>query len=507
MIIRGGLLAALVFLILWWPAHPAQPPLPTADLYTHLSCARHLAEGEGFQTDIAYPLSFAFPFARTLPQPMIHRGCGFPLVLTLPYTLAGGDPHTTVEAARLLQVGVLLVIVFLGAAELLRRSQGAAIGSWIVFLATHGLLVFAVDWVFEELLVGGILLTLWLRLREGRPPRLVDGLLAGAIPLFRLELFWVPVLWWIWFGWEKRRWDRQNSTVNPDWARPLILALVVLVLIQMPWAVRNFRLTGQPFFSLQAQAELVKDTQTWPDYSVYKQLEPQPVSRALTQDPLPLVRKTARGLKFYARHLARLWPWPYLAGTALLVIMLIRGRVTQAPCLFLRNRSEPLSVLPQDFALGPLAAAGFTTVLLCGLYALFDHNVRHLLVMVPILLWEYSLLTGRLAQQVTERWGSSIPDRWRGAVTLLAGALVTGLVVWLTMVPLSGWNAASNQAHSLTQGLPDRVAAFRDSDPSVIFVQDGAVTWYANRPGVWEPGDPEVQKVIRSLLGASVPAR
>lgn len=68
-----GLLAVVFFLAVWLPLHPAQPPQPTADVYTHLTVARHLTRGDGFQTDIAYPLSFAFEFARELPQPLIHR--------------------------------------------------------------------------------------------------------------------------------------------------------------------------------------------------------------------------------------------------------------------------------------------------------------------------------------------------------------------------------------------------------------------------------------------------
>lgn len=71
--LAAGLAVALLACAIWPLLHPARPLLPTDDLYTHLSVARHLARGDGFLCDIAYPLSFAWPFARALPQPLVHR--------------------------------------------------------------------------------------------------------------------------------------------------------------------------------------------------------------------------------------------------------------------------------------------------------------------------------------------------------------------------------------------------------------------------------------------------
>ena len=51
----GGILAALLFLVVWIPTHPARPVMPTDDLYTHLSVARHLsfvvAIGQGLRCE------------------------------------------------------------------------------------------------------------------------------------------------------------------------------------------------------------------------------------------------------------------------------------------------------------------------------------------------------------------------------------------------------------------------------------------------------------------------
>ena len=61
--ILGGLTAALIFLAIWTPLHSVRSQPPLSDLFTHLSVSRHLCQGEGFLTDMAYPLSFAFPFS------------------------------------------------------------------------------------------------------------------------------------------------------------------------------------------------------------------------------------------------------------------------------------------------------------------------------------------------------------------------------------------------------------------------------------------------------------
>ena len=99
----GGILAALLFLAIWIPTHPARPHLPTSDLYTHLSVARHLARGEGFLTDVTYPLSYAFPFARELPQPLLHRQPGFAVLLTFPYLAGSSYPGRALDKVRWMQ--------------------------------------------------------------------------------------------------------------------------------------------------------------------------------------------------------------------------------------------------------------------------------------------------------------------------------------------------------------------------------------------------------------------
>jgi len=513
--ILGGLLAALLFLAVWLPAHPAQPLMSTADLFTPLSVARHLVQGDGFQTDITYPLSFAFPFAQELPQPLIHRGPGYSLVLVLPYLAADQDPATTVTAVRWLQVGLLGLIVLTGAVAFLRRGLLVSPAAWMVLLGSNGLMVFAVDWGFEELLAGWLLLCLWLRNREAQGPTCLDGVLAGMLVLIRLDLFWVPLLWWVWVGLEARGLARRKNSGADDkvesklvppgsvaWSK-IFLAVAVMAVLQVPWAVRNTRLTGQPFFSLQAQAELVKDTSAWPGYSVYKQLTPQPLPVALAENPEPLMRKIARGLKFFATNLPRLVAMPYLILGLLLVFVLARGKVTDSPCPFRRDRDHPMTILPGDSPLGPFAAAFFTLSALAVQYSFFDHSLRHLLVLLPVLAWEVSPLTGDLPS----RWRDGKFSGWKGPGRLAAKLVLSGLVtlglVWLTTAPLDGWLNARQQARNQAETLPERVANFKADPAPVVFVGESALPWYADRPAVWDPEDETVRSKIRRMIEPS----
>ena len=498
----GGILATMLFLAAWLPSHPARPLLPTDDLYTHLSVARHLVRGEGFRTDVAYPLSFAFPFARELPQPLTHRQPGFAVLLTAPYLAAGGHPHRTVDRVRHLQIILLGLIVMTGTAVFFRQGHRAAVVVWLVLLFANPLLAFAVDWGMAELACSLLLLVLWLRMRGDTPgrPHWVDGLLAGMLSMLRLDLFWVPVLWWLLL----RKSPRQDSPGPASTTRRLIPVMLVWFLVIAPWAIRNLQVTGQPVFSLQTYAEHVKDTRAWPGYTVYRQLEPQPFFETMTSDPVPVLRKVGRGMKFFWRDLPRLVPLLVLLGLACGALAFLAAWLKILSAGPGHHPWNPKIGIPPASRTGTVALTVLTTALLTVQYSFFDHNLRHLLVVLPVMLWEFSAWIGNPLQRI-------IPDRQKdrsGRFRLLRGlgtvivlpAAVAWLSVFLFPCRLPGWEFAATEAVHRIAGIEQQIESTNRTPPGVLFVDNSVVPWFIDRPVVWSPTEKATRKRICDFL-------
>ncbi len=494
-----GFLAAVIVIYIYVTT-PAEtpPPLPTSDLYTHLSVARHLVRGEGFVTDITYPLSFAHDFARKRPQPLIHRSPGYTMLLVGPVLAAHGDPELAVRYTRWLQLVFLFLLIWLGMRAYLQRFHILSLLLWYYLLRTNPLFQLALDWSMVEVACALILMFLWLRMRDRTAdPTPLDGLLTGVLALLRPDLIWVPILWWLWVR-------RTTLTDDPTAVKSghrffsprLRLALLITLLTVTPWLVRNSVVTGNPLFSLQGEAELVKDTSAWPQYTVYKQLAPQPLDKVLTGDLVPVARKCARGLKFYGREIGSFMPLPQLAVGILVLLWVLLG-------FFSRKWSPPAP----ESSLGPIALAVGTLGLLCCQYAPFDHSLRHLLVLLPILTWE-------LAPVFSDNLVNNLQKIVRQTNPVLRGCLgiipppyaIMAAVAFLLLfsafpiLPLTGWDQAVDQAEQLAPQVLERAAQIADSEEQVLFVAWPAVTWYADRPAVWDPDDDTVRQKIRAWL-------
>jgi len=469
----------------------------TSDLFTHLSVARHLVRGDGFVTDITYPLSFAFDFARELPQPLIHRGPGFALLLTAAVAPGQDDPAGCVERVRVIQIFLLGLIAWAGLWRFFSQKNYLAAAAWMVLLLLSPLLDFAVDWAFVELPAGLLLLLLWLRHREisQSGPGAIDGLLLGALMLLRWDLILIPLLWWTWGRLELRTVARQKQSVVPAfWNRRILLALLLVLLANMPWLLRNQQVTGNPFFTLQSQSELVKETRLWPGYSVYRQLEPQPLLKVLSEDPVPILRKFVRGLKFYFKSLGRLFPWAGLILMALALVVYLRGGIDQSPCPLRPDAEFPMSIIPDRSALGPLAVAGLTLVMLIFQYSFFDHSLRHLLVLYPLIAWELAGLMGQSLGQAKDKWRISTGP------LLVAAVLLTWVIASVTLQPLPGWQFAEDQARRQGLNLEARTRRLEQDKAEIPFAKSSDASWYADRPAVWDPEDEEVRNDIRKYL-------
>ena len=156
--------------------------------------------------------------------------------------------------------------------------------------------------------------------------------------------------------------------------------------------------------------------------------------------------------------------------------------------------TSPESNHPPRSALGE--AVG-TLALLIVLYSPFDHNLRHLIVVLPILAWELSLA------------GAGLPTRFERLGTIGSGLGLAAAAVAVTMLfpcRLPGWETAAADAARLRPAVETATAEVRTAPPGVVFVEYSAVPWFADRPGVWSPLDQEVAGRISGMLAEdSVP--
>ncbi len=480
--ILGGLAVAVAVCVVLAAVRTPRPVEPTSDLYTHLATARHLLRGEGFVTDIAYPLSFAWPFACALPQPLVHRTPGFALLLTGPVAASGANAAGAVAAARVLQFVLLGGILWLGSWAWLKRGRPGAALAWAVLLAAHPLVGYALDWGHDELAAGLALLAWRLRHRDApQSPGPVDGLLLGALALLRPELLWLPPLLWLVQGGSR------------PIRRQALLAVAAFVLVAGPWAVRNARLTGSPVFSVQAHAELVKDTRVFPGYDVYRQLEPQPTAAVLAEHLEPVARKTWRGLRFFRQEAGALLPPPAAAA------LVLAGLAW--PVLRIARRRRPAE---DGELLSGAGSAGLALLAGALLYAPFDHSVRHFEPLLPLVCWELGwLLAEGPWSWIMQRLGRDADHGGRPWPVMVAGAAAAFLVVALGIHAPTGWDAAERAAAGAGPQVAREVRRLQEAPPGVVFVETSAAPWLADRAAVWDPLDEDVRRRIVSCIEAN----
>ncbi len=453
------LAAGLVFGCVWAVIHPPVPPEPTSDLYDNLSVASHLVLGEGFLCDLAYPLSFAFPFAARVPQPLIHRPPGYPLLLTLPVLAARGDREAAVLAAQLMHLFLLALLAACGVRAARRAGRPEAAAPWLALLMASPLLAMTTGWAQSETPTALLLALLWWRLREGagaatRSPTptagvssaMIDGALAAATTLVRADLWWLPVLWMAARGRLRAR-------------RTTLATVAVWLLLLAPWGLRNARLTGDPLFALQTYGEAVKETPAWPGLDVYRQLTPQPFLDTLRHDPALLMHKTATGVRYFTARAGRWLPWPLWLAAGLLLAR--RGGVGT------RRTASPLALLL------------LTTGLLVLQYAALSHSLRHLSPLLPVLGLEIWLGAAG--------WLRARRPTWTSAG--LTGALVGAAFVVQLAAParMPGWESARSAAIAARPFTARAVAEAALLPPGPLFSDNGALLWLSGRAGVWLP--------------------
>ncbi|MEZ4387369.1 MAG: hypothetical protein R3D98_07265 [Candidatus Krumholzibacteriia bacterium] len=469
-------LTAVAFASLWPAVHPALPQLPNGDVFTSLGVARHLAAGDGFLNDTVYPLFTAYPWGRTLPQPLLHRPPGLAVLLLPAWWLAEGDPVRAEQLVQPVMVVVIGLIVLVGLLGLRRQGHLAGGGAWLLLLLFNPLLALAVSWGWGEVPGALLLLGLW-RLNRNRPPAgqsvgrtVAFAAICAALAMVRSDLLWAPVMWWAAaaVGDPRRRYLASLR-------RTLLAALVGLVLIA-PWYVRVASYSGAPLSNPLVDAVQLDLAEEWWDYPLLRSRTPIPLTENLAAHPVAALHKTAVGIKSYLRTLGLWLPWlAWLTGGVLWTVQ-TRRRL---------RRHQPVWR-----AIGPVGWLGLTLGLMMVQYGFFSHETRHMLPLLPVLAFEgVALADGRLRRTVRSRW------RRAAALTLAAW-----LMLQLTRPGLGGEAGNVMTARELAPRVDAVTAALADLPPGPVFSDNAAVPWRLGRACVWSPYDATIEQEIRRAV-------
>lgn len=192
---------------------------------------------------------------------------------------------------------------------------------------------------------------------------------------------------------------------------------------------------------------------------------------------MPALIKIRHGIRFFVETLGDWLPWPVWGAALLLMLDTWRRSPRQR--------------------IGGWLALGLTLSGMILFYSLISQEVRHLLVLLPVLAWE-TVLQGE---------GALRRSRW----SLMRQTLVlTGVVgVAVIVAPLrpqgelAGLEEARNQA-PLVAALAREVQTW---PPGLVFTDNSAVCWLAGRRGVWRPFNETVEAEIRRTVPGMDAAR
>lgn len=286
----------------------------------YAQAARHLARGDGFITSVISPLSLTFR-AQLNSHPDLSHSPFFVGLLALLFRLGGSTDRMAALGSVL---GWLLSVWLTFALSYRLFGRGIAFLSTVLYLANGVMLAQAISgrpttWITTFLLALGLALS-GQRTSESRSfwrqvvwASFFWGLCYLTDALWTLPLGVVLILHWYRRlpyrageddlfppnpreGWlERFRWSWENKIAQPR-HRAVALALMVFLVTVSPWAVRQYRVTGKPFFHLPYY-EVLSQTPTFPGATIYERLDPGfspfsfPVSR-----PREMFRKLALGL-------------------------------------------------------------------------------------------------------------------------------------------------------------------------------------------------------------------
>jgi 4-amino-4-deoxy-L-arabinose transferase-like glycosyltransferase len=200
--------------------------LSWGDEFTYDLLARNLVSGVGY--------GFA------PGEPSVWRAPLYPMTLAVIYSVFGSS-YLPVTALQAIVGGLTAPLLVMLGLRLFKDPVPAMLAG--AMFALHPLLIFTVSLLYSETIYLALLLLFTLACLsmasdEGRPGwAVVSGMLLGLSVLMKPNLMLFPVVLFLWVWLMLRRLDRALIIAG--------LASLVMVLVVLPWTVRNYRVTGE----------------------------------------------------------------------------------------------------------------------------------------------------------------------------------------------------------------------------------------------------------------------
>jgi len=457
--------AALFIYLVYHSARAGDILDPAAMDYAQV--ARNIAHGEGFTTSIVRPMSLA-RVQNISHHPDLYHAPLHPLWMSLFFRMGGATPQMAAWACGAAYLLSLPLVFYLGLKLFGRRVALLALALYAVNYLSLQYAVSGLETSLATLLATVLMLALYFHLSAGGKPAPVTAALCGAVAslCFLVDYIYLclllPVLVAVVLREGKRRWAE------------MAICLAAFVLVATPWAIRNTRVAGSPFFTLEL-GEIVSNTTTYKGHSLFRQYAApaQPLGFIVAHPKEMWQKVRPMTLNMYESLPSLGGPW--VAAFFLAAIFLRFGGGG------LRN----------------LRATHYAWVLLlAGALCLMSADARYLVALSPLV----AIVAAAAFLTLVDAWIEKItgPRRKRQALVWCITALVA--VCWYPVLGTTAtWEKQSTDATDELK-LVAKTLADRKVHP-VVADQPWTLAWYGNIEAIWLPQTADDLHAMESAVG------